>query len=580
MRRIYVVLIAVLILLPFSVQANASERATEVYIDGVKIKFGMDPVMQKGTTYVQFRPIFEGLGYQVTWEGIVNTVVAEKDGSRIELSVDNGYAFLDYEIKKMSSPPIMKYGYTLVPVRLISEYSGKDVKWDPVNRAIHITSKEEQVKKGCKNLMECIESGQDNELEQILTTGNTTITMADFEQALISKNEKAIRLFLEQGYDLRALASSTQSKWFTIAVENNSYNIMELLIDGGITPDISFNNLFQPTALVYAVKNNDLELVEFLLKKGADPLKEHSSPSYDYSTAINLAYKLGYTNIYNSLMNSARSSQTPPSGLSINNINDLRDHVRQYYGKLNTDLGIVVLNYSVEENTRDMYTYDYKITFRGNVFIDESFGIKTNPMSIEDLLQDVRFTAAQKESFVRKLRDFTEKNAKELISLMPGKKITGGFYTSTSFVPDGIPRELRSLASEVFGSYKNQFLTWTNYTPDNAYYYHETKTSDFHWFGFYDNTNLTTDVPLKSISIPVQNYEINVGESFSIPYAVLPEGATNVELEWTILNPDILSIDSNGTVTGLKKGLTSIKVNSKQDPRIFEFTLVWVKDTL
>ncbi|MCK6078128.1 stalk domain-containing protein [Paenibacillus silvae] len=578
MKKILVPLFTVCILLSFGIQANAVERPTEVYIDGVKIKFGMNPVLQKGTTYVQFRPIFEALGYRVTWEPILNGVIAEKDGRRIRMNLNDEYVILDYEIKKISSPPIMKYGYTLVPIRLISEYSGKDVKWDPSSKSIHITSKEEQVKKGCKDLIECIESGQENGLEQLLTDGNTTISMADFEQALNSKNEKAIGLFLERGYDLKTLALSTQSKWFTIAVENRSYKIMELLIDGGISPDISFNMLSQPTALVYAVRNNDLELVDFLLKKGADPLKKESPLLNDYSTAVDLAYKLGYTNIYDSLMNSARSIQTIPNGLSINSSNELREHVKKYYGKLSTNLGIIAFNYAVEENTSKTYAYDYKVTYRGNVFIDESFGIKTNSMSIEDLLQDVRFTSIQKENFVRDLRNFTEKNAKELSSLMPGKKITGGFYRFTSFVPDGIPRELRGLAGEVFGSSSNQFLTWTNYSPDNAYYYHETKISDFHWFGYYDNANLTTDVPLRSISIPTRNFEVNVGESFSIPYSTLPQEATNVELEWTVYNPDILSIDSTGTVTGLKKGLASIKVYSKQDPRISEFTLVWVKD--
>ncbi|MCR8660123.1 stalk domain-containing protein [Paenibacillus endoradicis] len=584
MKRIKIVIL-MMVLMCISLPVHAEEATIKVYFDNAKVNFTIDPVLKNGTTFVQFRPIFESLGYKVSWDQKQRRVIAHNNDIEIILTVDSKLASINGVIKQLEYPPTILQGNTLVPIRFVSENSGKDVKWDTKNREIHITSKDQLSNNLCKTITDCISLGDDETLKELLIT-NRTITDVQFEEAVKSDNYKIVSLLLEHGYELEKIPNSTKSKIFKIAIDNRSFEIIEMLINFGIDPDIVLDGFYQLTALIQAVKNNDYDLVKLLIVKGADPSKQYKGEDFSassnnwYYTAINLAYELNYLNIYELLMNSARSTEVIPDGVIINDIKDVRSYMRTYYSTLNTDLGIISLLFSVHENTQKMYPYDYKINYSGEVLIDDRLGLGINHIDIEYLLTDVRFTQTQKEVFVKQLREFTEKYAQELIALLPSKKLTGGFYTFTSFVPSWVPSELRGVAGDVFGSSSNQFLTWTNYTNDSSTNYYATNISEFHWYGYFDNGNLTTDIPLRSIFISNELYKLEIGESFAIPYRLLPEEATDAQLVWEVFHPDIASIDSNGVVYGLRDGMTSVKVYSKQDPKIYAFAIVQVGDLM
>ncbi|GBG08645.1 hypothetical protein PAT3040_03233 [Paenibacillus agaridevorans] len=108
--------------------AFSAERTVEVYVNGKSLTFGdASPIIQDGRTFVPFRAIFEALGYTVTWDGEEQIASGEKDGFKIELTINSFIARVGSEETALDAPAKMIGGNTLVPLRFVSEHSGYDV---------------------------------------------------------------------------------------------------------------------------------------------------------------------------------------------------------------------------------------------------------------------------------------------------------------------------------------------------------------------------------------------------------------------------------------------------------------------
>ncbi len=63
----------------------------------------------------------------------------------------------------------------------------------------------------------------------------------------------------------------------------------------------------------------------------------------------------------------------------------------------------------------------------------------------------------------------------------------------------------------------------------------------------------------KVSSIQLQDKQIWIGDQLKMTPTILPADATNPALEWSSLNPDIVSISADGTITGLRAGTATIQ---------------------
>lgn len=66
----------------------------------------------------------------------------------------------------------------------------------------------------------------------------------------------------------------------------------------------------------------------------------------------------------------------------------------------------------------------------------------------------------------------------------------------------------------------------------------------------------------ESISMNTTKLLIGVGESFKLNYSVLPIGVSN-DVTWKSDNPEVAAVSSNGTVTGVKTGTTTVTATTK-----------------
>ncbi|BBH23230.1 hypothetical protein Back11_45750 [Paenibacillus baekrokdamisoli] len=149
-KRLILVVCLMLFIFPISTYANdsnavstASDKpapAIEVFIDHAKVFFNVQPIMDGGTTLVEFRPVFEKLGLRVKWDSATQTVYGTKDKLKISLLIGSKIATINGEDKTLLQAPRMINGHTFIPLRFIGEATEKQVVWDVNARQIQISS--------------------------------------------------------------------------------------------------------------------------------------------------------------------------------------------------------------------------------------------------------------------------------------------------------------------------------------------------------------------------------------------------------------------------------------------------------
>lgn len=122
--------------------AGTAHAAPVVYIDNDEITFEVPPVIENGRTLVPLRAIFEELGADVTWNGVLRTVTANSEGNTIVLTINSNVAYINGKSVNLEVPAKIRAGRTLVPLRFVSEALGAYVGWDSSSEIVNILSDE------------------------------------------------------------------------------------------------------------------------------------------------------------------------------------------------------------------------------------------------------------------------------------------------------------------------------------------------------------------------------------------------------------------------------------------------------
>jgi internalin A len=118
----------------------SAEKPIEVFIEGKKIEFTVQPTIENGTTLVPFRPVFESVGLDIVWDGTKGVVTGKKKDLTLELQLDSKTASINGKLKLLEVAPRLVDGQTVVPLRFVVEAMGKEVRWDSDTRTIQISS--------------------------------------------------------------------------------------------------------------------------------------------------------------------------------------------------------------------------------------------------------------------------------------------------------------------------------------------------------------------------------------------------------------------------------------------------------
>lgn len=116
-------------------------REIQVIVNGDRIDFPtIGPREINGRLLVPLRGVLEKLGAYVDWDAATQTVLANREGTRIEIPIGSRYATVNGERMHVDVAPITISGITMVPLRFLSETLGARVNWEERTNTARISS--------------------------------------------------------------------------------------------------------------------------------------------------------------------------------------------------------------------------------------------------------------------------------------------------------------------------------------------------------------------------------------------------------------------------------------------------------
>ncbi len=124
----------------FSTTLVEAARPITVTVNGSKVVYDAQPVIQKGSTLVPLRQTVEALGVDVVWDNATQTITATSEDSTVVLTIGSNNAYKDGELVYLSTPSAMINGRTYVPLRFLAEGFGLTVDYDASTSTISVDS--------------------------------------------------------------------------------------------------------------------------------------------------------------------------------------------------------------------------------------------------------------------------------------------------------------------------------------------------------------------------------------------------------------------------------------------------------
>jgi len=117
-----------------------------VYLNGKRIKFDQQPIIEDGRTLVPIRAIAEAMGATVGWEDATGTAIISFDESDFRITRDINSAQVitrdgtttQYRNISLDVPMRIINDRTFVPLRFLAQAFGARVDWDGDNRIVNI----------------------------------------------------------------------------------------------------------------------------------------------------------------------------------------------------------------------------------------------------------------------------------------------------------------------------------------------------------------------------------------------------------------------------------------------------------
>ncbi|WEK54491.1 MAG: copper amine oxidase N-terminal domain-containing protein [Candidatus Cohnella colombiensis] len=144
MKRLLSILFALILVFTTagtSFAATEKSQVIHIVVNDKEIAFDSSPIIIAGRTFVEYKKLFEQLGYKTNYVPGAKKVTAQSSDHLIEWIVGSDVALLDGKEIALNGQLAVVKGKTLVGVRLIAELSGLDVKWNPVTRTVVIADK-------------------------------------------------------------------------------------------------------------------------------------------------------------------------------------------------------------------------------------------------------------------------------------------------------------------------------------------------------------------------------------------------------------------------------------------------------
>lgn len=122
-----------------------NDNTTGVFVNGEELKFDTPPVIKEGRVLIPVRAVVNALGAEVKWDQETKTVTITKDGKTITLQLESKTAIVDGQEVELDVPAGIQNGRTIVPLRFIMQAFNSNVEWDGENNTVIIDDSEQGV---------------------------------------------------------------------------------------------------------------------------------------------------------------------------------------------------------------------------------------------------------------------------------------------------------------------------------------------------------------------------------------------------------------------------------------------------
>lgn len=112
---------------------------------GKFIKFDTPPVVKAGRTLIPVRALTEAFGAKVVWDPIEQKITISNETTEIILQLNNGTAYVNGVEVTIDAPPLAINSRTVVPLRFITETLGLKVNWDAETGTVEIEDEQDEV---------------------------------------------------------------------------------------------------------------------------------------------------------------------------------------------------------------------------------------------------------------------------------------------------------------------------------------------------------------------------------------------------------------------------------------------------
>ncbi|MGG1555633.1 stalk domain-containing protein [Paenibacillus ferrarius] len=273
-----------------------AQNSIRVFMDKDEVKFEVQPIIENGTTLVQFRPIFEKLGLSVGWDGIKNVVSGEKTGLKIQLTIGDNIAYINGKELQLDAAPKIIEGNTFVPLRFVGEASGGNVLWDGRYNLVNIYFDPALAlhKAAGINDIQLIE-------KLVPTKADVNVKNAGFTPlmtAVWSGSTDSVKKLLEKGADVSL--KSEKEGWTALDIatnvkpNNEIINILENYRNNPINPNTKSNDKLFTLSWGMSEAEVKATRIEKPLSERKDN-KGNNQIVYDHTFETGEKGKVGYT---------------------------------------------------------------------------------------------------------------------------------------------------------------------------------------------------------------------------------------------------------------------------------------------
>ncbi|WP_226002877.1 copper amine oxidase N-terminal domain-containing protein [Paenibacillus sp. BJ-4] len=106
----------------------------KLFVNGEE--YDTKPINRNGTTLVPFRTASEALDAKVSWDPKEKAVTVTRNDVSVKLFVNSSKAYINGQPYSIEQPASIEDGTTMVPVRVIGEALGTNVKWEPESQSV------------------------------------------------------------------------------------------------------------------------------------------------------------------------------------------------------------------------------------------------------------------------------------------------------------------------------------------------------------------------------------------------------------------------------------------------------------